>query len=155
MMDFALRAQLDLLARTFPSPQQIAGLSVLDIGCGCVRGSAEVDANRGTWEPWLCRAVTLLKGHAVGIDIGRVSDADTFEFHRCDLTCNDPLSKFSDQSFDAISCSNLLSSPHLVYFLELNRQQRETLGSQLKTHTQRLLKPGGIILNFDQQLDNH
>ena len=153
--EFALRDSLRALHRAFPNPRQLAGLKILDIACGCIRGSAEADANRGTWAPWLCRAVDILGGHAVGLDIGRVSSLDTFEFHRCDLTHEDTLVQFEDSSFDGISCSNLFSSPHLVYRLQQSRDQRAAMAERIQNHVNRLLGFGGVLIEFDNRLDNH
>jgi hypothetical protein len=153
--DFALHAQLRLLNASFPTPRDIANKRILDIGCGCVQGSSEANANPGTWAPWLCRAVDLLGGHAVGLDIGCVSALDEFEFKKSDLTRGDPLAGFNDNSFDGISCSNLFSSPHLVHRLKKSQEDRAEMVQRIEAHVYRLLKEHGVLINFDKTLDNY
>lgn len=150
--DFSLCEKLRLLEQHFPSPRDLLGLRVLDIGCGCDHGTLEVNAHRGTWAPWLCRAVSLMGGQSVGIDIGRISPRDTFEYHRIDLSVIGALSQFPDKSFDAIHCSYFFSSPHLSIRCDLDEPGRAALADHLYQESQRLLKTDGAILAFDRCL---
>lgn len=154
--DFALRNQLNHLQQEFPDPRALRGIRLLDLGCGCERGSAESDANpSGTWAPWLCRAVQLLGGVAVGVDIGLPSPHDSFEYHRLNLAEPAALARFEGQSFDRINCTNLFSSPHLVYRLGLKeRDSRAELLKSIEADCARLLKPDGRFLCFDRDLDS-
>jgi hypothetical protein len=103
----------------------------------------------------LPRAVVELGGEAVGLDIGAVRAGEQFEFHRVDLRKPDSLSFLEPGSFDAINCSNLFSSPHLVFRLgDQERGVREAFHDALLAQTSELLKPEGIIIEFDTDFDN-
>lgn len=151
--DFSLREKLSFLEHYFRSPRDLAGVRVLDIGCGCEHGTLEVNAHRGTWAPWLCRAVSMMGGTAVGVDIGRLSERDQFEYHRIDLSRIGALSELPDRSFDAVHCSYFFSSPHLTIHYDLDESARAKLVDHLYEESLRLLKPTGVILAFDRRLD--
>lgn len=153
--NFSLDTQIAALSHAFRDLRKVAGLRVLDIGCGSCGGSLETDKNPSVWEPWLCRVVQALGGHAVGVDIGWRSVLDDFEFYCRDLRDPKALADFKDHSFDAINCSNLFSSPHLVYGLQQSRSVREQLAKQIRGEVKRLLKPSGVVIAFDEALDNH
>ena len=153
--DFPLRHSLERLQSAFGTLAAVNGKTILDLGCGAVRGTGEVDANPGTWGPWLPRAVVELGGKAVALDIGFVPASEKFTFHRVDLRKPDCLSFLESNSFDAINCSNLFSSPHLIFRLgEHHQARREGFRSSLLAQTERLLRPNGIIIHFDSDFNN-
>jgi SAM-dependent methyltransferase len=154
-MNFALINSIENLQRAFPNPEAIKGKIILDLGCGCEYGSLETKSNRGTWAPWNCWAIQLLGGKAVGVDIGYLHEEDSFEFHRIDLTDPNALKGFQDKSFDAVNCNNLFSSSELVYGQIKSRQERAKMLERIRAEIRRLLKKDGIIIAFDDQLDNH
>ena len=155
--DFALRDSLSTLEHCFPDPQSLKGLKILDLGCGAVAGSGEVDSNQGTWGPRLLRAAKELGATCVGIDIGTVGPKDNFEFHQLDLSQPRALDFLASNQFDAVNCTNLFSSPHLVYRMGLRApEKRAPIMLDLKQQVERLLKkPGGRVICFDESLDNH
>lgn len=150
-----LKVSLSYLEAAFEGLEHVSGKRVLDLGCGCIEGAFEVDYSRGTWAPWLVRAVTHLGGEAVGLDIGRVPKGEKFEYHRVDLRREDSLQCVADRRFDAINCSNLFSSPHLVFRLDVKASdERMRFCNDLKSRSEQLLKPGGRFIRWDEDLHN-
>ena len=148
VFDFALLSQLHQLERCFPNPSEVKRLRVLDLGCGCESGAAETVGNRGVWSPWLCRAIEMLGGKAVGVDIGRQSEKDTFEFHKIDLAEPGALDCFRSGSFDVFNCTNLFCSPHLSR-LGLRIRDRVEMKNRISSDVRRLLRLEGNIIQFD------
>lgn len=151
--DFALNSSLNRLNNAFGSLSNVSGKRILDLGCGAVSGQAEVDANPGTWAPWLARAVVLLGGQAVGLDAGHAPN-EHFQFYRVDLRRQNCLDFLEPQSFDGINCSNFFSSPLLRIFQHQSQDQAESLRARLYSDSQKLLKPGGTMIEFDSEYNN-
>ncbi len=154
--DFALRDRVASLDLAFKGLHNCKDKRVLDLGCGAIGGTAESRDSflKGTWAPWLPRAVTALGGYAVGVDLGYVREGEEFEFHSLDLRNPGALSIFEDHSFDAINCTNFFSSPHLVFELGMNLSDRTAMMHRIEAECQRLLKQGGIMITFDRDLNN-
>ena len=157
LSDFALTDSLSKLERRFPDPALLKGKKILDLGCGAVAGSQEVDSNPGTWGPWLLRAAKELGAICVGIDIGTVGPKDNFEFHQLDLSQPGALDFLASNQFDGVNCADLFSSPHLVYHMGLRApEKRAAIMLDLKQQVEKLLKkPGGRVICFDESLDNY
>jgi len=144
------------LVDAFGDLRQVEGRSVLDLGCGST-SSRESRANNRVFEPWLCRAVALLGGTAVGIDVGFSGQMPPtgFTYQRlCLLFDTNRLSQLlpTPQSFDAIHMNLLLSSPTLAF--QHSREARSAMRDALRLQRDRLLKPDGIIIGWDENLDS-
>jgi hypothetical protein len=78
----------------------LEGKRILDLGCG-TRPQIDICCGYGVHEPWLCRTLSLLNAHPIGIDIGNLEDED-FEGHQVDLKQENSLSFIPDNSIDVI-----------------------------------------------------
>ena len=149
--DSMLYNQLYDLYETFNGFSSVRGKRILDIACGCRRGTSEVDSNRSwrIFEPWLCRAIELLGGQAVGVDIGNFG-SEKFEVQQINLLDEDPLAEFETGSFDAVNCKGLFSSPHLCQRTTMD--ERIVLRELLKNELRRVLKSDGRWICFDDDV---
>ncbi len=155
--DFPLNKSLQKIGGAFGGDlSRWRDLTVLDLGCGGCGGSMEIRENPGMWSPWFLRGVAVLGAHGVGVDIAGNADRENLKFYQWDLRNPTLLQSFSPASFDVINCSNLLSSPHLVYRLT-NRDdsQRKALLELLEFQIPLLLKSSGIVIEFDKDLNGY
>ena len=143
-----LSNQLRYLEFAFGSLEAVRGKRILDIGCGGVVGTIEIQSTRQwrTFEPWLLRSVVLLGGEGVGVDMAR-SGKEDFVILKRDLRRPDALEELVSGSFDGINCRLLFSSPHLASMT--TQPEREVMRDRILLEVQRLRAPDGKIIDFD------
>ncbi|MEZ4754434.1 MAG: class I SAM-dependent methyltransferase [Bdellovibrionota bacterium] len=141
------------LIAAFGSLEDVKDKRILDIACGCNGRTREVEATlrEKSFEPWLCRAIHFLGGHAFGVDFGSLK-GEKFEFKMVNLLRPGSLDFLPDQSFDAVNCYMLFSSPQLYKMTSEDRVPQFI--SEIKKQKARLLKLGGIELEFDTETQN-
>ncbi len=93
----------------------LAGLKVLDIGCGNCEGKDGSSDRSRQFEPWVCRALLECGAEPVGIDIGK-NPSQKFQTHQKDILLKGGRDFLESSSFDIAHCYLLLppnSSPSL------------------------------------------
>lgn len=130
------------------SGKKIEDLTVLDLGCGAKRNSPPTayrkeDEGKGvfdSFQPYLCRAIHLMGGRAIGIDFGNLSD-EPFEHYKKDLTETNCLDNFASDSVDVAVERAFFSSPSLIY--------HNFITKSLLPQVDRIVKPNGFFLYED------
>jgi len=119
------------------------GKIILDLGCGS-KGSLDNYFSGRMFEPWLARGLYELKANIIGIDLGDLS-TEKFKGYELDLSKENSLSLFEDNSIDIAFASLFFDSPALNrYYLE-GRKTFNLLLPQLE----RIVKPEGYFI-FDK-----
>lgn len=137
----ALARQLSFLSH--PLEGQIAGKTILDLGCGN-NDFLDTDPSLQTrqFEPWLCRALKIIDANPIGVDYGNL-ETETFTHYTINLAEPNCLAMLPDHSVDLANASFFFNSPILNFLLNLNQDRvRQNILPQLE----RILKPDAAFI---------
>jgi SAM-dependent methyltransferase len=115
---------------------------ILEIGCGS-KNSKDNFFHKGTFEPWLLRALHEYGTNPVGIDIAGL-EGELFEGYSIDLSKEESLNLFQDNSFDIVCAYSFFNSPFLNDHCDNSGSTFNSLIPQLE----RIIKPDGYFI-FD------
>jgi hypothetical protein len=134
----------------YASGDNLENKSILDLGCGSNSDNPIMSydnyLNVGhfgerTFEPWLCRSLSILGANPIGVDCGSL-DGERFEHYCLNLLSKKSLNFIPDNSIDIAHSRLLYSSPQLGIMGGNEEKIKEVLIPQLE----RIVKPEGIYL---------